>query len=129
MSGSSSAQRAPFGEIALASAILAIVATFLPWIHFLETERGLDRTEGLIVLVAAFNGALAAALAVARRIGRRSFALWAFGSGIAMLGAIGFMRVTAIGERDLGYPALCFGDDCYWRVDAGLNLAAFAAAA
>jgi hypothetical protein len=91
-------------------AIIAGIATFLPWATGFEgwSELGVEHTEGLITLVAAFNGALAGSLASRGQIGRLAYARWALASGAAMIAASLWFRMTVIGDPDPVYNNYLF---------------------
>ncbi|MEX0749409.1 MAG: hypothetical protein WD359_01255 [Dehalococcoidia bacterium] len=125
MSGSSSEIRRPFALIALACAMTGIASTFMPWATgFRWSELGVERIEGLIVLVAAINAALVAALGAGGGIGRQAFARWALTAGGVMLIASLWFRMTVVGDADPVYDGMlinCFSDPC-GVIEAGFGL-------
>jgi hypothetical protein len=124
MSGSSSQLRRPYAAVALACAITAGIAAFLPWATGFGgwSELGVEHTEGLITLVAAFNGALAAALASRGEIGRSAYVRWALASGAAMLAAGLWFRMAVVGDPDPVYDDLNIFTFVVRTIDAGIGL-------
>ncbi|HET6614327.1 MAG TPA: hypothetical protein VFH62_00450 [Dehalococcoidia bacterium] len=133
MSGSSKDLRGPFTTIALACAIVAAASVALPWATgFRWSERGYQQAEGMILLVAAVNAILATAIARWDDVDKTSYARWAAPSGIAMLAAAVWFRVTVIGYADPAFEHTmidCFTYPCdVIHAGYGLSLAILASA-
>jgi hypothetical protein len=115
-------------------AVIALVATLTTWgSGFRWSELGVERTEGLITLVAAFNAMLAGALAVRGLIEREAFARWAFAAGAVMFAAPLWFRLATIGNADPAYEQTLI--ECFYRpcdvihAGSGVMLAIVAGAA
>ena len=134
MSGSNNGIRRPFAALALACGLAAAASVLLPWATgFRWSERGYEHPEGVILLVAAINAALASAIAAGdRTVGRTGYARWAAPSGVVMLAAAVWFRVTVVGDADARFDLLvnCFTYPCaVIHAGYGLSLAIIASAA
>lgn len=135
MSGSTNGLRRPFTTIALACAIIAAASVALPWATgFRWSERGYEHPEGVILLAAAVNAILASAIATGdTAVGRTGYARWAAPSGVVMLVAAVWFRLTVVGDGDPAYEHTmvdCFTYPCdVIHAGHGLSIAIVASAA
>jgi hypothetical protein len=112
---------------ALAFAGLAFASVWMTWSSGTWwSALGVENTAGIVTLIVASCGIVAAGLAVRRGISSKLLAVWESAVALVMFGAPMWFLLTTVGDPDHAYEDTlidCFSDSgiCN-RIDAGVGL-------